>query len=188
MSYYEDSYSRHQPMYLMNRDGFTLLAMGFTGKKALKFKLEYINAFNQMERQLKEASSPQLPQTFSEALMLAARQAEQLELQAKELKIVAPKVQYHDEVLQSINTYTSTQVAKEVGLKTAEQLHKELKKRGVMFHQSGQWLLTANYCGQGYTKPRTHTYTSATTGLTSTNTITVWTETGRKFIHETLTV
>ena len=41
---------RKYPMYYMNRDGFTLLAMGFTGKKALKFKLDYINAFNRMEQ------------------------------------------------------------------------------------------------------------------------------------------
>lgn len=46
------------PMFVMNRDGFTLLAMGFTGKKALKFKLEYIEAFNQMEAKLKEQSKP----------------------------------------------------------------------------------------------------------------------------------
>ena len=38
------------PEYLMTRDGFTLLAMGFTGKKALKFKLAYIEAFNKMDR------------------------------------------------------------------------------------------------------------------------------------------
>lgn len=40
--------------FIMNRDGFTLLAMGFTGKKALKFKLEYIAAFNAMEETLKQ--------------------------------------------------------------------------------------------------------------------------------------
>lgn len=50
---YPDSYGRTQPMYIMNRDGFTLLAMGFTGGKALKFKLEYIEAFNEMEAALK---------------------------------------------------------------------------------------------------------------------------------------
>ena len=43
---------RELPMYLMNRDGFTLLAMGFTGEKALKFKLDYINQFNAMEKVL----------------------------------------------------------------------------------------------------------------------------------------
>lgn len=43
---------RKSPMYIMNRDGFTLLAMGFTGQKAIQFKLKYIAAFNAMEKQL----------------------------------------------------------------------------------------------------------------------------------------
>lgn len=38
--------------FIMNRDGFTLLAMGFTGKRVLKFKLEYIAAFNEMEKMI----------------------------------------------------------------------------------------------------------------------------------------
>ena len=42
------------PMYFMNRDGFSLLVMGFTGKKALEWKLKYIQAFNQMEKLLTE--------------------------------------------------------------------------------------------------------------------------------------
>lgn len=42
------------PLYIMNRDGFTMLAMRFTGAKALKFQLKYIQAFNDMERKLKE--------------------------------------------------------------------------------------------------------------------------------------
>lgn len=45
-------------MFLMNRDGFTLLAMGFTGKKAMQFKLEYIKAFNKMEAIIKEQTKP----------------------------------------------------------------------------------------------------------------------------------
>ena len=51
---YTDNYGRAQPMYLMNRDGFSLLAMGFNGKKALQFKLDYIQAFNKMEEKLIE--------------------------------------------------------------------------------------------------------------------------------------
>ncbi len=58
-STYFNSQSKEQPMYIMNRDGFTLLAMGFTGKKALQFKLDYIEAFNKMEKAIKEA--PTLP-------------------------------------------------------------------------------------------------------------------------------
>lgn len=50
-----DSYGRPQRTYLMNRDGFTLLAMGFTGKEAMTWKLKYIEAFNQMERKLQPA-------------------------------------------------------------------------------------------------------------------------------------
>ena len=42
------------PMYVMNRDGFTLLVMGFTGKRAFQFKLAYIAAFNAMEKTIKE--------------------------------------------------------------------------------------------------------------------------------------
>ncbi|EPI20104.1 phage regulatory protein Rha, partial [Enterococcus faecalis] len=53
---------------IMNRDGFTLLAMGFTGQKALQFKLKYIEAFNQME---KEIQQPKLPTSQRELAMLA---------------------------------------------------------------------------------------------------------------------
>lgn len=48
---------QHHRMYLMNRDGFTLLAMGFTGKKAMEWKLKYIDAFNQMEKIIREKST-----------------------------------------------------------------------------------------------------------------------------------
>lgn len=47
---YRDSTGRELPMYLLTRDGFTLLAMGFTGARAVQFKVAYINAFNRMER------------------------------------------------------------------------------------------------------------------------------------------
>lgn len=50
---YKASNGKNNPMYEMNRDGFSLLAMGFTGEKALKWKLDYINAFNIMESELK---------------------------------------------------------------------------------------------------------------------------------------
>ena len=52
-----DSYGRDRKTYLMNRDGFTLLAMGFTGSKALQFKLKYIEAFNEMEKQINKPMS-----------------------------------------------------------------------------------------------------------------------------------
>lgn len=55
--FYESEYTasngKKNPMYLMNRDGFTLIVMGYTGEKAMKFKLAYINQFNAMEELLK---------------------------------------------------------------------------------------------------------------------------------------
>lgn len=51
---YKDSTGRKLPEYLLSKDGFTILAMGFTGKKAMKFKEEYINRFNQMEQFIKD--------------------------------------------------------------------------------------------------------------------------------------
>ena len=64
----KDSYGRDQRAYYMNRDGFTLLAMGYTGKKALQFKLKYIEAFNKMEKTIRESKT--LPQSPEEQLQL----------------------------------------------------------------------------------------------------------------------
>lgn len=52
--HYYSSQSKPLPEYLLTRDGFTLLAMGFTGEKAMKFKIAYIQAFNSMEKKLTE--------------------------------------------------------------------------------------------------------------------------------------
>ena len=57
------------PMYLMNRDGFTLLAMGFTGKEALEWKVKYINAFNAMEQELRNPK----PMTANEMFAMQAQ-------------------------------------------------------------------------------------------------------------------
>lgn len=51
--YYIAGTGKRYKEYLMNRDGFTLLVMGFTGQKALEWKLKYIQAFNEMEKELK---------------------------------------------------------------------------------------------------------------------------------------
>lgn len=58
---YTDAKGERRPMYLVTRDGFTLLAMGFTGKAAMQFKVAYIEAFNAMERTIKESAATGLP-------------------------------------------------------------------------------------------------------------------------------
>ena len=68
---YVNEQGKEQPMFFMNRDGFTLLAMGFSGEKALKFKVDYINAFNKMEAELKSQQPKQL--SAAESLLQAVQ-------------------------------------------------------------------------------------------------------------------
>lgn len=58
---YLDEQAKNRPMYIIYRDGFMLLVMGYTGKKALAIKLAYIEAFNAMEEELARRSRPALP-------------------------------------------------------------------------------------------------------------------------------
>ena len=55
---YLDEQAKNRPMYIIYRDGFMLLVMGYTGKKALAIKLAYIEAFNAMEEELARRSRP----------------------------------------------------------------------------------------------------------------------------------
>jgi Rha family phage regulatory protein len=60
---YTNTQNKQQPMYYLNRDGFTFIAMGFTGRKADEFKLKYIEAFNRMEEQIRNQSLQVLNQS-----------------------------------------------------------------------------------------------------------------------------
>lgn len=93
----------------------------------------------------------------------------------------APLVEYAQNVLDSYDTFTSTQIAKELGM-SAQALHKFLKEAGVMFKHGSQWFLYAKYQAKGYVKTREHTYQrkDGRTGLFLT---TVWTEAGRMFVR-----
>lgn len=73
ISSYIDSSGKENQMYVMNRKGFTLLAMGFTGKKALDFKSDFYDAFENLENRLKEL---QKPLTYADALRQLADEVE----------------------------------------------------------------------------------------------------------------
>lgn len=79
-TYVHPQNGQQYPMFIMNRDGFTLLAMGFTGDKALRFKLDYINAFNKMEAELKSAK----PLTQGQMLVQMAQAYEAQERMLRE--------------------------------------------------------------------------------------------------------
>ena len=104
-----DSYGREQRAYLMNRDGFTLLAMGFTGKAALEWKLKYIAAFNEMEKKLTE--QPQLTRSQLLATALIAAH-EELEEKNKKIAELTPKGVFADVVSASSQSILVGEMAK----------------------------------------------------------------------------
>lgn len=130
---------KQYPMYYMNRDGFTLLAMGFTGKKALQFKIQYIQAFNSMETQIRTGYA--IPGSYAEALKLAANQAEKIEQQKQTIAIQAPKALFADAVATSHTTILVGDLAKvlkqngvDIG---AKRLFAWLREQGYLIKRIG---------------------------------------------------
>lgn len=179
----QDSYGREQRAYLMNRDGFTLLAMGFTGKAALEWKLKYIAAFNEMEKKLTE--QPQLTRSQLLATALIAAH-EELEEKDKRIAELTPDAEFARAVCIADNCRTATSIAKDYGL-TAEKLNKLLYSQRVQYKDSdGQWVLYKPYQGKGYTKNRKGKAIQRSNGKTYIPNTTVWTVEGEKLIHEQL--
>jgi len=77
-SSYINQQNREMPMYLMDRDGFSLLVMGFNGDKALAWKIKYIEAFNRMEAELMKRQANVLPD-FTNPVEAARAWADQVE-------------------------------------------------------------------------------------------------------------
>ena len=103
-----------------------------------------------------------------------------------------PKAIYSDNVLDSVSCFTTTQVAKELGI-TAQELNRSLCTLHIQYYQSGQYMLYAEYAHMGLAKSRTR-YNAfldpkcdgkkEKMGKAVTHTYLVWTEKGRKFIHD----
>ncbi len=100
--------------------------------------------------------------------------------QDETIRVLEPKATYCDEVLESVNCMTMTQVAKEHGT-THAGLTKMLHEKGVIYLQSGQWMLYADFCNHGLTRNRTHSYHDSL-GSVHSHSYLVWTEKGRMFL------
>ena len=103
-----------------------------------------------------------------------------------------PKAIYSDNVLDSVSCFTTTQVAKELGV-TAQELNRSLCALHIQYYQSGQYMLYAEYAHMGLAKSRTRYNVfldpncdgrKEKIGKAVTHTYLVWTEKGRKFIHD----
>lgn len=102
--------------------------------------------------------------------------------QEVEIDRLLPKALYADSVLESISCYTTTQIAKELGM-TAQELNRWLCAERIQYYQSGQYMLYAEYAHRGLAKSRTHYELFVGRDTVHTRMYLVWTETGREFIH-----
>lgn len=203
-TYTNEQNKQSYPMFIMNQDGFTLLAMGFNGKKAMEFKLKYIEAFNAMKRQI-EQSKPSVPQTYLEALKSLVKSEEekqQLALENKQQQAtiltisktnmelgnkiteMLPKVSYYDKILQSNATMTVTQIAQDYGM-SAMKLNKELESMKIQHKVRGQWILYGKFLTGGYVHSRAVDILRSD-GRHDVKYNTEWTTKGRIFLYESL--
>lgn len=104
------------------------------------------------------------------------------QLQAKELKQAAPKVEYYDTALSGQGTYSTTDIAKDLGM-SAKTLNRKLHSLGIQYKQHDTWYLYAEYQDEGYTRIVPN-YITDKNGETVNHPSMRWTEAGRKFILE----
>jgi len=127
---------------------------------------------------------------IAEQQKVIAEQETQLEGKCKviaqqetEIDRLLPKALYSDNVLDSISCYTTTQIAKELGM-TAQELNRQLCACHIQYYQSGQYMLYAEYAHMGLAKSRTHFDLFVGRDTIHTRMYLVWTERGRRFIHD----
>lgn len=198
-STYINEQNKTQPMYLMNRDGFTLLAMGFTGTKAMEFKIDYINAFNKMESKIKKSIAilPDFTDPAEAAMAWAKEYKEKKVLAIENKKLEEENIQlaaenqelkhdknYLDLIMRSKALLTISQIAQDYGM-SGKALNKKLADMGIQYSINGQWILYAKYKDCGYVSSRSIDITRAD-GLPDVVLHTEWTQAGRKFLYEEL--
>lgn len=141
-TYIHEQNGQEYPMYYITRDGFSLLAMGFTGQKALEWKVKYIEAFNYMEQQL---NTPELQMAHG---LLAAKAL--LEKKDKLIEEMKPKADYFDALVDRKLNTNIRDSAKELGVKERVFVNFLLEK-GYLFRQGKKRDLRpyAQYCESG---------------------------------------
>ena len=172
-STYKASNGKVNPCYLLTKKGCEFVANKMTGKKGTLFTAQYVSLFNSMQVQI-ERPQYQIPQTYGEALQLAADQAKVIEQQQ-------PKVDYYDTQMHNPGLMTVTEIAKDYGM-SAREFNQLLHKYGIQFKQGKHWVLYHKYDGKGYTQYEPFAYNDNKGVHNNLK----WTQRGRKFIYDTL--
>lgn len=120
--------SRNDPYYVMTKDGFSIIVLGFTGAKAMTFKLEFIEAFNEMERKL---TAPQLPATYLDALKALVVSEEQKQLAEAKVNELEPKAEIYDTIANTWGLLSLNDAAKALH-QGRNKMVSELRKRYIL--------------------------------------------------------
>ena len=119
---------RSDPYYVMTKDGFSIIVLGFTGAKAMAFKLEFIEAFNEMERKL---AAPQLPATYLDALKALVVSEEQKQLAEAKINELEPKAEIYDKIANTFCLLSLNDAAKSLH-QGRNKMVSELRKRAIL--------------------------------------------------------
>lgn len=177
-------------MLFVNESGVYSLVFGSKLESAQRFKhwvtsevLPAIRKNGGYFRINPEETPEQIKARFQKVLEEAIAERDKVIVSLeKDVDRMLPKELYVDNVLDSISCYTTTQIAKELGI-TAQELNRSLCACHIQYYQSGQYMLYAEYAHMGLAKSRTKSGVK-TLDLLYTHTYLVWTERGRKFIHD----
>lgn len=189
---YKDAKGEMRPCYSLNKTECLYIATKFNDEARAKLVLRW------EELETKERNQYQVPQSFEEALMLAAKQQEQIEEQQRQLEAnskeivelngaiaeMEPKVTYVDMILASKETVTTTQIAQDYW-QSAKAFNVLLRNFGVQHKVGGQWVLYAKHLPFGYVQSDTFPIVHKN-GTNGTVMHTKWTQKGRLFLYEEL--
>ncbi|MGF2082047.1 MULTISPECIES: phage antirepressor KilAC domain-containing protein [Enterococcus] len=170
-------------LMLINESGLYSLILKSKLPNARKFKRWVTSEVLPTIR--KTGSYTNVPQSFAQALRLAADLEEKNQLLEQQIAEYEPKISYLDMILSSTDTVATSQIAADYGM-SAIALNKLLNELGVQHKVSGQWILYRKHMNQGYTKSHTSEIPKADGGVKVVMN-TKWTQKGRVFIYNLLT-
>lgn len=174
------------PCYKLTQKGSLILASGYNA--VLREKI--IDRWEALET---GNATPyyQIPKSFSEALMLAAKQAEQIESQQKQIQAQSNQIaelekqtEYTRTILQSKSTALVTQIAQDYGM-SARKFNAILRDLNIQHKVRNQWVLFGKYLNKGYVQSSTFNFTRSD-GREDVSMTTEWTQKGRMFLYNTL--
>ena len=170
--------TREVPCYSLTKTECLYVATKFNDEARAKLVLRWEELEHERIARQEKMSDLEI---VCRALMIQKRQIEEKD---KLIEVLQPRADYCDEVLDSIDCMTMTQVAKGEGM-TVHELTNLLLQKGIIYCQSGCYMLYAKYADKGLAAYRTHSHRDLF-GSMRTNIYLVWTERGRKFTHEVI--